>query len=398
VFHPLTSSSYRCVLPDSSALWPGPPHALFVQGHSPSSSLNHHPRPLLSTSPDVHAASQLSSQARDFPSILAPAAGSGATQGRLRLPPDAADPSAPIDDAPLAAAVPDATDGRAVAAANTIESLAVEVQGMRQQFTDLHRLAVLLSGVPSTLLAFAQQLRESDTTFSPRRWLYTIAGVDEFATGRALQSTLRGKLLDRLQARPAAVARGRDPSIVKVELDCTYGALLQLVRLRRLQLSECTLRQCRASCGAQLESPRAVLDALEIPVHMIPTVMLRCFSRQNGDMVTRLLLENHVTPNGAMHYILGRCEDGRTVSVAVRESEDIDVSLGRHRHPIQQKMVAVDDVVDLPARPPCHLSWHGNMTSSRLEAEANMVWGRLCLVLPSTIVNGDGRELAIFVL
>jgi len=252
-------------------------------------------------------------------------------------------------------AVPSPAGGNSLPVEVTIESLAVEVQGMRQQFGDVHRVAGLFSGVPSAVLAFVQQLREADTAFSPRRWLCAVMGVEEFSLGRSLQSTLRGKLLDRLQARPAAASRSRDPCTVKVEVDCTYGALQQLVRYRQLSLSECVLRQCRTSCAVLLPSPRAVLDALEVPSLMVSTVLLRCFSRQNGDGVSRLLLENHVTPVGTVFSVLGRSAENRNVSVVVRQSENMDILRGQHRHPLQKRTVPVKDVVDLLAHPQCRV-------------------------------------------
>jgi len=36
------------------------------------------------------------------------------------------------------------------------------------------------------------------------------------------------------------------------------------------------------------------------------------------------------------------------------------------------------------------------MKSARLEADAAMVWGRLCLTVPSTVFVGDGSELSSF--
>jgi len=129
---------------------------------------------------------------------------------------------------------------------------------------------------------------------------------------------------------------------------------------------------------------------------MVSTVLLRCFSRQNGDKVTRLLLENHVTPDGTVFYVLGRSTDDRNVSVVVRQSEDMDTLRGRRRHPLQKRTVPVREVVDLPAHPQCRVLWKANMTSARLEADAAMVRGRLCLTVPSTVVVGDGSELSSF--
>ena len=353
-------------------------------------------------SSDGNAASQLPCQKPDCSSKFVPAAGTGAADRVL---------GNGLDDLPRApefrviasrsptqgiGAVPSPAGGNSLPVEVTIESLAVEVQGVRQQFGDVHRVAELFSGVPSAVLAFEQQLREEDTAFSPRRWLCAVMGVEEFALSCSLHSTLRGKLLDRLQARPAAASRSRDPSTVKVEVDCTYRALQQLARCRQLSLSGCVLRQCRASCAVQLPSPRAELDALEVPSHMVSTVLLRCFSRQNGDKVTRLLLENHVTPDGTVFYVLGRIAENRNVSGVVHQSEDMHILRGQHRHPLQKRTVPVGDVFDLPAHPQCRVLWKANMTSASLEADAAMVRGRLCLTVPSTVVVGDGSELSSF--
>jgi len=335
------------------------------------------------------------------PSAFSPGAGGVASHDTAHGHPEAPAPDVLIAGAspsPPTRAGASASNGRRNADVVTVEALAMEVQGTRRQFGELHRLAELFSSLPSAVLAFAQQLREADASCSPRRWLFSVVGLDEFALGRSLQSTLRGKLLDRLQARPLAMARSRDASAVKVELDCTYGGLMQLVHFRNLSLSECTLRQCRASCAVQLPSPRAVLDALEVPMHMVPTALLRTFSRQNGDTVTRVLLENYVAPDGTVFYVLGRDLESRTVTVAVRQSEDIDVARGQPLHALQRRTVAAGNIINLPSHPQCRLSWHANLRSSRLEADAGLVWGRLCLVVPSTVVGGNGSDLSTFVL
>jgi len=292
---------------------------------------------------------------------------------------------------------PSPAGGNSLSVEVTIESLAVEVQGIRRQFGDVHRVAEHFSGVPSAVVAFLRQLREADTAFSPRRWLCAVMRVEYFALGRSLQSTIRGKLLDGLQARPSAASRSQDPSTFKAEVHCTYGALQRLVRHWQLSMSGCVLRQCRASCAVQLPTSRAVIDALEVPSHMVSTVLLRCFSRQNGDKVTRILLENHVTPAGTVFYVLGRSTEDRNVSIVVRQSENMDILRGKHEHPLQKRTVPVGDVVDMPVHPQCLVSWQANMTSARREADAAMVWDRLSLTVLSTVVVEDGSELSSFV-
>jgi len=371
---------------------------------SPSSTRDDGLLPPLSDSPDGDDASQVPSQRRHGASMFFQASANGTPPAPAEDPAEIQS-SRPLHGAaqhapvlPIGSARPAAGDGQRPPPAVSVESLAVEVQGMRRQFREIHRVAELLSGVPSALVELAQQLYEADAAFSPRRWLYAVLGVQEFALGRSLQSTLHCKFLDRLQVRPGATSRGHDQASVKVELECTYGALVDLVRFRRLSLSECTLRQCRASCASQLSSPRALLDALDVPAHVVPAVLLRCFSRKNGDKITRLLLEHHRAPDGAVFYVLGRDQERRTVSVAVRDSEDYDIVRNRHLHPLRQRTVANDDVSNIPAHAPCRLSWHGNMTSSRLETDAAMVSGRLSLVVPSTVIAGDGIELSNWLL
>ena len=190
-------------------------------------------------SSDGNAASQLPCQKPDCSSKFVPAPGTGAAD---RVLGNGLDDLRRAPEIPVIAsrspkegteAGPSPARGDSLPAEVTIASLAVEVQGMRQQFRDVDRVAELLSGVPSSDLAFVQQLLEAENSFSPRRWLCAVMGVEEFARSCSLHSTLRGKLLDRLQARPAAASRSRDPSTVKVEVHCTYRALQQLARCRQ---------------------------------------------------------------------------------------------------------------------------------------------------------------------
>jgi len=269
---------------------------------------------------------------------------------------------------------------------------------MRRQFGEIHRMAELLSGVPSALVELAPHLFEADASLSLRRWLYAVLAVQKFSLGRSLQSTLRGRFPDRLKMETGATRRGHDQASVKVELEYTHGALVHLVRFRRLSRSECSLRQCRASCASQLSSPRAFLDALETPAHVVPAALFRCFSRKNGDKITRLLFEHHVAPDGSAFYVLEREKEGRTVSVSVLDSEDYDIVRNQHLHHLRLRTVTNDDVSNIPEHAPCRLSWQGNMTSSRLEAEAAMVSGRLSLVVPCTVIAGDGMKLSHWLL
>jgi len=141
-----------------------------------------------------------------------------------------------------------------------------------------------------------------------------------------------------------------------------------------------------------------LLDALDVPAHVVPAALFRCFSRKNGDKITRLLLEHHVAPDGSVFYVLERDKERRTVSVAVRDSQDYDIVRNRHRHPLRRRTVSNDDVSNIPQHASCRLFWHGNMTSSRLEAGAAMVSGRLSLVVPCTVIAGDGMELSHWLL
>jgi len=245
---------------------------------------------------------------------------------------------------------------------------------MRRQFGKIHRVAEFLYGVASALVALA------------------------LALGRSLQSTLRGKFLDRFEVRPGATSSGHDQASAKVELECMYGALVDLVRFRRLSLSQFTLRKCRAFCASQLSSPRALLDALDGLAHMVQTAFFRCFSRKNGYSITRQLLEHHVAPDGSVCFVLGRDKERRTMSVAALDSQDYDIVRNRHLHPLRRRTVSNDDVSSIPAHAPCRLLWHGNMTSSRLEADAAIVSGRCSLVVPSAVIAGDGMELSHWLL
>jgi len=46
----------------------------------------------------------------------------------------------------------------------------------------------------------------------------------------------------------------------------------------------------------------------------------------------------------------------------------------------------------------CCISLHASMTSCRLVTDAILVWSFLCHSMLSTVVDGDGRELATFFL
>jgi len=96
--------------------------------------------------------------------------------------------------------------------------------------------------------------------------------------------------------------------------------------------------------------------------------------------------------------VLGRDLESRTVTVAVRQSEDIDVACGQPLHALQRRTVAAGNIINLPSHTQCRLPWHANLTSSRLEADAGLVWGRLCLVVSFTVVGGNGSYLSAFVL
>ena len=183
-------------------------HMFHLLSASPSSTRDDGFLPPLSDSPDGDDASQVPSQQRHGASSFFQASANGAP------PTPAEDPaeiqfSRPLHGAaqhapvlPFGSARPAAGDGRGPPPAVSVESLAVEVQGMRRQFVEIHRVPELLSGVPSALVEFAQKIFEADASFSPRRWLYAVLGVQEFALGRSLQSTLRGTF------RPASSATG----------------------------------------------------------------------------------------------------------------------------------------------------------------------------------------------
>ena len=233
--------------------------------------------------------------------------------------------------------------------------------------------------------------------------LQDVVPLDRFVLGRALAACVRSRLLDRLRACPprrraAAKEATRNPGMLVFEVDGTRLAMEQIVQEK--QLVCITTSHPRAAVTTRMVALGGV-DALAHACSMSPTVLevakRRIFEHKNGQLVTRLLLEQHRHVDGRVFYVRARHPHRDEVEVIGRDSEGWDERNKRYVAPLVSSTLTFADLPGLPSSFPASLSWRESRVSGMDgETDPGLAAGRLLVRFPMTVVRGRALDVAAF--
>jgi len=225
--------------------------------------------------------------------------------------------------------------------------------------------------------------------------LQAVIAHDPFLLGRALAACACSRLLEKLHACPSARrASSGDPVIV--EIDCTLAAVDQMVNLANLVSVSQTSVRGREGRTLHLRSFLEVSAALAMTPGQVAAAGVRRFTRRNQSVVTRVCIESFRDEAGHVFFVLGRHPETGEVSVAVRDSEELDFRGLSFVSSLVRKKVRADDLAGLPDAFPAHWTWkqskHGEVSTTA--PSARDATGRLKISVPVSLVPGTGEDVA----
>jgi len=113
-------------------------------------------------------------------------------------------------------------------------------------------------------------------------------------------------------------------------------------------------------------------------------------------VVTRVCIESFRDEAGHVFFVLGRNPETVAVSVAVRDSEELDIRGLSFVYSLVRKKVRADDLAGLPDAFPAHWTWkqskHGEVSTTA--PSSRDATGRLKISVPVSLVPGTGEDVA----
>jgi len=129
-----------------------------------------------------------------------------------------------------------------------------------------------------------------------------------------------------------------------------------------------------------------------VPSEMTDMCMSRTFTRQETIKVRRSMVHDALDYEGASWFVLKKGTAGNRVTVAVRETEELDTSSQCLCDDLVLKTFSVDGFPE-PGNDPFCFSWREHDAASMIDGLLMGSTGKAALTVPLYVAEGHGNEL-----
>jgi len=141
---------------------------------------------------------------------------------------------------------------------------------------------------------------------------------------------------------------------------------------------------------------RAFLAAIDLPLHLHQSVLVGTFRKKHHDVVSRVIVEQCLSPSGGKGYILERSVTTGQVVVAMRSTEDFDFIGMYFKHPLQRRELPASSFLAMSVSGTNSILLSSSGVSMRWEESPMLMSGKLIVSFPTAVCEGEARDSAVF--
>jgi len=272
-----------------------------------------------------------------------------------------------------------------------------DIDRMQRDMVQLETWRTLLPEMQAKIASLEEELTAARTSVNGLHALQEAVKQDEFTLGKALQVSLRSRLLEKTRLCPP-VRRSvghRPKTTMVVEVQAVLRAVIQFVAMTKMV---CThhRKQALSVRTIKLESRDSMNHAFGMTPSVVAAVQSRVFKRKDGSKTARILLEHYTTDEGKILYVVSR--SGGTAAVASRASEEYDPRRKRFVHPLVKSTLPIAELPEDLHSPVAEMVWKESRSSKlQLEDLGDLVSGKFCVTVPISIVQGTGEDVGALI-
>jgi len=268
-----------------------------------------------------------------------------------------------------------------------------EMASVQRDVAQLSAWRNLLPQMQAKISSLEEELLAARSSVNGLHALQVAVQQDEFVLGKALQVSLRSRLIEKTRACPPvrrSVAHKPRTTLV-VEVEAVLRAVVQFVAMTEVVCTGYHKRGLSVRTVA-LPDRASLYRAFGLTPSVVNAVQSRVFQRKDGSKTARVLQEHVVDSSGKIFYVVGR--DAEAATVACRDSEAYDSRRKRHVHPLIKQTLPYDQLPeDLLSSSGC-LTWKESRSSKlQLEELGDLVSGRVTVTIPISIVQGSAQDV-----
>jgi len=273
-----------------------------------------------------------------------------------------------------------------------------EMDRMQRDMVQLASWRTVLPQMQAKISALEEELTVARASVTGLNALQAAVKQEEFVLGKALQGSLRSRLLEKARAcPPVRRSVGHKPkTTMVVEVEAVLRAVVQFVAMTEVACSHYR-KQALSVRTVKLPDRASMYHAMRMNPSMVEAVQSRVFKRQDGSKTTRILMEHCTTEEGKIVYVVSRGVE--TATVASRQSEEYDPRRKCFVNPLVKSSVAVTELPDDLLVSSGALTWKESRSSKwQLEDLGDLVSGKVSVVVPISVVQGDGGDVTALLL
>lgn len=283
----------------------------------------------------------------------------------------------------------------AAGASNT--RAASRLVALQRRVLCLEERVSLVQELETRLQALERDLILSKSAVSGLSALQQVSQVNTLAQGVALQACLRVMLKKRVETRPEVLTskRKRRAKVLTLEHVATRDAVEQLLAVASVDAA-CTRGIGGRVSGRVVRCPGAaeVLSLIGCSAEEMTSFRSKTFTRLNGTVSTRLLLEKFVDEDGMTWFILHRNVLSGTADVVQRRGPRACGSQMTAPEHLERKTVSLNALSGLSAEGPSLVRWValGDPIQPANTGDGNVA-GKLTVTLPVCVVEDNAKDL-----
>lgn len=271
------------------------------------------------------------------------------------------------------------------------------VAALQRRITELEERVILVGELETRLGFLERDFMLAQSSMSGLASLQQLLQANKTAQGSALQLCLRSMLKKRVGTRPEVLSakRKRRSPVLTMEHTVTRGAVDQLLALASVD-AVCTRGVGGRVSGrlVRFKETRGLLSALGCSSDEATAFMCKSFTRLNGSVSTRLLMERFLDIEGDVSYILRRNQLEGTVDVAQRGQVNGGSSQLSTRGRLELSSIQLDSLPGLCADGPSSFRWVATGDpAQRAGLGDEDVVGKMVVTLPTCVVEDSARDL-----
>lgn len=303
-----------------------------------------------------------------------------------------------MDDAPAPAEQSKAGQVPSGAATASIKtSAASRLVALQRRVVCLEERVSSVQELETRLRTLERDLMLSKSSISGLSALQQVSQVNTLAQGVALQACLRTMLKKRVDTRPEVLTskRKRRAKVLTIEHVTTRDAVDQLLAVASME-AECT-RGVRGRVSGRVvrcSGAREVLSLIGCSCEEAESFQSKTFTRLNGSVSTRLLLERFVDEEGIDWFLLRRDVMNETVIAIRRQGAHAGTSQKPGPGLPQRSTIKVDALSGLSVEGPALFRWValGDPVLPARSTDGNVA-GKLTVTVPVCVVEDDAKDV-----